>query len=55
MGRRLNVGEGRDEEGLESRPGQGQGRDLSLNQSHEPEPGVRAETGRGQGKDWAGT
>ena len=38
--------------GLEQRPGQGQDLDLSLDQSHEPEPGVRTETVLS--RKWAG-
>ena len=35
--------------GFEPRPGQGQGRDVSLDQPHEPEPGDKAETKPGSG------
>ena len=49
MGRGLDLGESRDEEGLKPRPVPGQGRDLSLDQPHEPKPGARAETGLGSG------
>ena len=53
MGRRLIFNESRDEEGFEPRPGQGQGRDLSMDQPMSEVSGLRL--GRGHGKDWAGT
>ena len=51
---RAGTRKGRTRKGLEPRPGQGQGRDLSL-EPHEPGVKVsRQRLGRGQGNDWAG-
>ena len=54
LGRGLGLGESNDEEGLEPKPGQGQGRDLILDQpmNLSQVPGQRL--GQGQVKDWDG-